>query len=191
MKARLFLWACRGCAATCMFRDLATDHPGPGARERADIGRPTGNPPHGEPCPDRARDAIGPAMPAGAVGVTLYLARLAGASWPRSEGRGGGVSWEGRRWRRWEGVGCGQARGGERARGEGAVRVRALEPLNARSRFLTASGHSSGGLRRQVRPSRRPRWHRTERPFVVKTFRFQRQADAWSSFPSGRFSATL
>ena len=55
-------------------------------------------------------------MPAGALGVTLYLARLAGASWPRSEGgwlgcrgeRGGGGSGkasaagrrEGKRWAR-------------------------------------------------------------------------------------------
>ena len=89
----------------------------------------------GGPCPDLARDAIGPATTAGAQGVTLYLARLAGASWPRSECRVVGVSWRARRRRRGEGVGCGRASGGERASGEGAVRVRALEPLNARLGF--------------------------------------------------------
>ena len=57
----------------------------------------------GGPGPDLARDAIRPATPAGAQGVTLYLARLAGASWSRSEGRVVGVSWGGRR-RRGEGI---------------------------------------------------------------------------------------
>ena len=100
--------------------------------------------PAGGPGPEPARDAIGPAMPAGAQGVTLYLARLSGASWPRRAGRVVGVSWGGRRWWRGEGVGCGHARGGERASGEGAVRVRALEPLNARLGFGRPTGGDSG-----------------------------------------------
>ena len=84
-----FLWAWLGCAATRVFRDLATDQP-------ITLDRAPGSAPTpaawlefsaGGPGPDLARGAIGPAMPAGAPGETLYLAKLAGVSWPRSEGR--------------------------------------------------------------------------------------------------------
>ena len=42
MKARLFLWAWLGCAARRLFWDVATDHPGPCAGERADARRLAG-----------------------------------------------------------------------------------------------------------------------------------------------------
>ena len=135
MKARLFLCACGWGARLREFFGISP----PITQGRAPGSAPTSTAwlefPAGGPGPEPARDAIGPAMPAGAQGVTLYLARLAGASWPRSEGRVVGVTWGARRRRRREGVRLGQARGGERASGEGAVRVRALEPLNARLGF--------------------------------------------------------
>ena len=94
-------------------------------------------------------------MPAGAQGVTLYLARLAGASWPRSEGRVVGVSWGGRRRRRGKALAEGRRVVARGRVGEGAVRVRALEPLNARLGFgRRKAGDSSDVIVRTAVPKR-------------------------------------
>ena len=148
MKARLFCGrvggARLGCAARRFFRDVATDHPGPCARERPDIGRPAGihrrgtlpRPRQGRHRPRHAGGRPrGNPLPCLVVGCVLAPKRGPGG-WGdvRSEEAAG------------EGVGCGQARGGERASGERAVR--ALVPLNAQWGFgrstVGVSGYTIG-----------------------------------------------